>query len=95
MSGVNQFVSEEKHPIEILTIDESVARHQRQKLAELREKRDKARVQAALEALGSAAATDQNLMPYVLEGVRAYATLGEMCDVLRRVFGTYEEPAFQ
>jgi methylmalonyl-CoA mutase N-terminal domain/subunit len=92
--GVNQFVSEEKHPIEILTIDESVARHQRQKLAELREKRDKARVQAALEALGSAAATDQNLMPYVLEGVRAYATLGEMCDVLRRVFGTYEEPAF-
>jgi len=93
--GVNQFVSEEKHPIEILTIDESVARHQRQKLTELREKRDKARVQAALEALGSAAATDQNLMPYVLEGVRAYATLGEMCDVLRRVFGTYEEPAFQ
>jgi methylmalonyl-CoA mutase N-terminal domain/subunit len=92
--GVNQFVSEEKHPIEILTIDESVARHQRQKLTELREKRDKARVRAALEALGSAAATDQNLMPYVLEGVRAYATLGEMCDVLRRVFGTYEEPAF-
>jgi methylmalonyl-CoA mutase N-terminal domain/subunit len=92
--GVNQFVSEEKHPIEILTIDESVARHQRQKLTELREKRDKARVQAALEALGSAAATDQNLMPYVLEGVRAYATVGEMCDVLRRVFGTYEEPAF-
>jgi len=92
--GVNQFVSEEKHPIEILTIDESVARHQRQKLAELREKRDKARVQAALEALGSAAGTDQNLMPYILECVRAYATVGEMCDVLRRVFGTYEEPAF-
>jgi methylmalonyl-CoA mutase N-terminal domain/subunit len=93
--GVNEYVSEEKQPIEILVIDESVAQHQRQKLAELREKRDKTRVQAALGALGSAAGTDQNLMPYILECVRAYATLGEMCDVLRRLYGTYEEPAFQ
>ncbi|MGD0921328.1 MAG: methylmalonyl-CoA mutase family protein [Terriglobia bacterium] len=93
--GVNEFVSAEKHPIEILTIDESVARHQCQKLAELRKKRDNARVQATLEALGSAAGTDENLMPYVLECVRAYSTVGEMCDVLRRVFGTYEEPAFR
>jgi methylmalonyl-CoA mutase N-terminal domain/subunit len=93
--GVNEFVSEEKQPIEILTIDESVARHQSQKVAGLKKQRDQARVEAALEALGSAAGTDQNLMPYVLECVRAYATLGEMCDVLRRVFGTYEEPAFR
>jgi methylmalonyl-CoA mutase N-terminal domain/subunit len=93
--GVNEFVSQEKHPIEILTIDESVARHQSDKLAELRKKRDNARVQATLAALGSAAGTDENLMPYVLECVRAYATVGEMCDVLRRVFGTYEEPAFR
>jgi methylmalonyl-CoA mutase N-terminal domain/subunit len=93
--GVNEFVSEEKQPIEILTIDEGVARHQSQKLAEVKKKRDQARVQATLEALASAAGTDQNLMPYVLECVRAYATLGEMCDVLRRVFGTYEEPAFR
>ena len=93
--GVNEFVSEDKHPIEILTIDESVERHQSHKLAELRKKRDNARVQARLEALGSAAGTDENLMPYVLECVRAYATVGEMCDVLRRVFGTYEEPAFR
>jgi methylmalonyl-CoA mutase N-terminal domain/subunit len=93
--GVNGFVSEEKQPIEILTIDESVARHQSQKVAELKKQRDHPRVEAALEALGSAAGTDQNLMPYVLECVRAYATLGEMCDVLRRVFGTYEEPAFR
>jgi methylmalonyl-CoA mutase N-terminal domain/subunit len=93
--GVNEFVSEEKQPIEILTIDESVARHQSQKVAELKKQRDHPRVEAALEALGSAAGTDQNLMPYVLECVRAYATLGEMCDVLRRVFGTYEEPAFR
>jgi methylmalonyl-CoA mutase N-terminal domain/subunit len=61
----------------------------------LRKQRDNSRVQAALESLASAAATDANLMPYILACVRAYATLGEMCDVLRRVFGTYEEPAFR
>ena len=93
--GVNDFVTDERRPITILVIDENVARLQRQKLAELRERRDNLRVQAALEALSSAASTDANLMPYVLEAVRAYATLGEMCDVLRRVFGTYEEPAFR
>jgi methylmalonyl-CoA mutase N-terminal domain/subunit len=93
--GVNEFVSEDKRPIELLTIDEGVARHQSQKLAEVKKKRDQARVERALEALGSAAGTDQNLMPFVLECVRAYATLGEMCDILRRVFGTYEEPAFR
>jgi methylmalonyl-CoA mutase N-terminal domain/subunit len=93
--GVNDFVSEEKRPIELLVIDESVARRQRQKLGELRQKRDAKRVQSTLEALGSAASSDQNLMPFILECVRAYATLGEMCDILRQVFGTYEEPAFR
>jgi methylmalonyl-CoA mutase N-terminal domain/subunit len=92
--GVNDYVTEEERPIEILVIDESVARHQREKLEQLRRKRDNARVQAALESLGNAASTETNLMPYILECVRAYATLGEMCDVLRKVFGTYEEPAF-
>jgi len=92
--GVNDFVTEEKRPIDILVIDESVARHQQEKLAELRRRRDNVRVQSTLEALGSAAANEQNLMPYILEAVRAYATLGEMCDVLRRVFGVYVEPAF-
>ena len=93
--GVNDFVTEEDRPIKLLVIDDSVARHQVKKLEEVREKRDNAVVQRALEALGSAAATDANLMPYILECVRAYATVGEMCDVLRKVFGTYEEPAFR
>jgi methylmalonyl-CoA mutase N-terminal domain/subunit len=93
--GVNDYVTEEKRPIELLVIDESVARRQHEKLEQLRRKRDNARVQAALESLGSAASTDSNLMPYILECVRAYATLGEMCDVLRKVFGTYEEPPFR
>jgi methylmalonyl-CoA mutase N-terminal domain/subunit len=93
--GVNKYVGEEKRPIEILHIDESVARRQGQRLAELKKKRDARRVESALRALEAAAGTDQNLMPLILEGVRAYATVGEMCDVLRRVFGTYEEPAFR
>jgi methylmalonyl-CoA mutase N-terminal domain/subunit len=93
--GVNDYVVEENRPIEILVIDEKVARHQRERLAELRNKRHSGKVQATLEALGSAASTDKNLMPYILACVRAYATLGEMCEVLRRVFGTYEEPAFR
>ena len=93
--GVNEFVTEEKRPIDILVIDEGVAHAQRHKLSQLRKQRDNARVQSTLEALGRAASTDKNLMPYILECVRTYATLGEMCDVLRRVFGTYQEPAFR
>jgi methylmalonyl-CoA mutase N-terminal domain/subunit len=93
--GVNDYVTEEDRPIKLLVIDDSVARHQVKKLKEVRKNRDNGRAQRALEALGSAAATDANLMPYILEGVRAYATAGELCDVLRKVFGTYEEPAFR
>ena len=93
--GMNEFVTEEKRPIDILVIDEGIAEAQRRKLAELRKQRDNARVQSSLEALGSAASTDRNLMPFILECVRRYATLGEMCDVLRGAFGIYEEPAFR
>lgn len=92
--GVNDFVAEEERPVDILVIDGAIAQRQRERLAGLKKQRDAERVQQTLEALGSAAQTDRNLMPYILECVRAYATLGEMCDVLRRVFGTYEEPAF-
>ncbi len=93
--GVNDFVSEKDRQVDILVIDEAIATRQREKLAALKTNRDNARVLQTLDALGGAAETDRNLMPYLLECVRAYATLGEMCDVLRKVFGTYEEPAFQ
>lgn len=93
--GVNEFAAEEERPIEILSIDERAAAEQRRKLRELRAQRNQRRVEAVLEALGSAASTKENLMPYILNAVRSYATLGEMCDVLRNVFGTYEEPAFR
>ena len=93
--GVNDYVSEAGHPIELLVIDDSVARQQREKLGQLRHKRDNSQVRTTLGSLESAAATDANLMPYILECVRAYATVGEMCDVLRKVFGTYVEPVFR
>ena len=93
--GVNDYVTQEDRSIKLLVIDDSVARHQVAKLEEVRGRRDNACVHRAIESLASAAATDANLMPYILECVRAYATVGEMCDVLRKVFGTYEEPAFR
>ncbi|MBI3280924.1 MAG: methylmalonyl-CoA mutase family protein [Acidobacteria bacterium] len=89
--GVNAFEEVEEHPIEILQVDESAERAQRQKLAGLRSRRDPARVAAALEALRQAARGTGNTMPYILEGVRACATLGEICGALRDVFGSYQE----
>ncbi len=95
VAGVNEFVSEDPHPIETLAASERAPAGQRRKLAALRARRDNARVRSTLDALGGAAESDANLMPYLLECVRSYATLGEMCNVLRRVFGTYQEPAFR
>ncbi|MGH9450870.1 MAG: acyl-CoA mutase large subunit family protein [Terriglobia bacterium] len=91
--GVNDYLTASDPPIETLIIDETAAARQRESLADLKARRDNARVRSTLEALASAAEGDHNLMPYLMNCVRAYATLGEMCDVLRRVFGTYEESA--
>ena len=91
--GVNDYVAEEEAPLPILQIDESVARQQTERLAELRRTRDNRRVTQTLKDLEAAARGDKNTMPYILDCVRAYATLGEVCDTLRQVFGTYEEVA--
>ena len=91
--GVNAFVEEEERPISTLYIDHEVRDRQSKKLARRRQERDGKAAQAALEGLRGAAEGADNLMPPILEAVRAYATLGEMCDVLRGVFGTYEEKA--
>lgn len=90
--GVNRYQSEDQ-PIELLQIDESTARHQREKLAALRARRDNGAVAKSLDALRRAAEGSENTMPYILDAVRAYATLGEMCDALRDVFGAYQETA--
>jgi methylmalonyl-CoA mutase N-terminal domain/subunit len=89
--GVNEFVmDEDAHPI--LYIDEAVAEEQAARVRGLRARRDAARVARALEDLKAAARGEDNLMPPILEASRAYATVGEMCDALREVFGEYEEP---
>ena len=92
--GVNDFVSDEP-ALDLLLIDESVAERQIARTRKVRETRDNGRCRTTLEALRKAAAAgDVNMMPLVLDCVRAYATLGEICDTLRAVYGTYEEPVF-
>ena len=89
--GVNDFVQEGEPPIEILYIDESASERQLARLEALKRTRDDARVGRALDGLRTAASGTENLMPRILEAVRTYATLGEMCDALRDVWGEYEE----
>jgi methylmalonyl-CoA mutase N-terminal domain/subunit len=90
--GVNDYVATEK-PLDILQIDESVARRQAERLSKLRADRSKAEVDRRLSALRKAAEGKDNLMPFLFDAVKAYATVGEVCDTLREVFGTYEEVA--
>jgi methylmalonyl-CoA mutase N-terminal domain/subunit len=90
--GVNDYVTNEK-PLEILQIDEMVATGQAARLRKLRADRSGDEVERRLQALRKAAARQENLMPHILDAVKAYATLGEICDAMRAVFGVYEEVA--
>ena len=92
--GVNAFRMEKEDPYEILYIDESAAGEQLASLNKIRAERDNQKVQDTLQALRNAA-TDENVntMPFMIDAVRAYATVGEISDALRDVFGTYQEPA--
>lgn len=89
--GVNAFTTSEDEQIELLQIGDGAQRRQEEKLAALRRRRDAAAVTRALDGLRRAASGKENTMPYILNAVRAYATLGEMCDALRDVFGSYQE----
>jgi methylmalonyl-CoA mutase, N-terminal domain len=88
--GVNEFTGEEK-PIQILRINESVRQEQSRRLHQLRTERSGEEVARSLAALRKAAQGTENLMPHIYSAVKAYATLGEICDSLREVFGTHEE----
>jgi methylmalonyl-CoA mutase N-terminal domain/subunit len=99
--GANEFAIEEESP-HILYIDETVRHQQMDKLKSLKARRSNDEVKRRLDALKRAAAeepvvrkdgtiSDANTMPYIIEAVRAYATVGEICDALREVYGTYEE----
>jgi methylmalonyl-CoA mutase N-terminal domain/subunit len=91
--GVNDFVASDDDAIHILYIDEGAGDRQLARLEDVRQRRDGGAVDRALEALRAAAAGSRNTMEPLLEAVRAYATIGEMCDALRVVWGEYiEEP---
>ncbi len=90
--SVNEYSSGEKPDIPILEMDPEGERIQFERLNTIRTTRDNTKMNAELAALERAASSDENLMPYILEAVKARATLGETCNVLRGVFGEYEEP---
>jgi methylmalonyl-CoA mutase N-terminal domain/subunit len=91
--GVNAFVEEEEQPLETLYIDEAVEEQQKKDLAQLRRTRDSKAVSSALSALRQACADGKNTLPPLIDAVKTYATVGEISDVMREVYATYEEPA--
>ncbi len=92
--GVNEFVSDGDPGIETLSIESDVADTQKSRLREVRASRNAEAVQQSLHALRQAASGSDNLVPHFMRCVREYATLGEICDTLRSVFGVYVEPIF-
>jgi len=91
--GINEYQMDEPIEIPILKMDEKGEERQINRLKKLRKDRNNQKVERNLSALRKAAMGDENLMPYILDCVHSYATLGETCQVLRDVFGEYEEPA--
>lgn len=89
--GVNKFKIEEEPPKDLLRVDLSVGEGQKKKLQVLKADRDNASVEQKLSALRSACEGDANVMPFILDAVKAYATLGEICGVMREVFGEYQQ----
>ena len=92
--GVNQFVVGEESKIDTLYIKPAVGKKQLERLGAVKTSRNYPVVQQSLMDLGKAASANENLMPFLLSCVKAYATLGEVCDQLKQVFGTYQEPIF-
>ena len=92
--GVNKYVAKKEAPIEFLKIDEWVEVKQTKRLQEVKRRRDNRQVAQTLNDLRVACQGDKNVMPYVIEAVKAYATEQEICDVYREVFGEYRDPGF-
>ena len=92
--GVNDFTLEEEDHSELLKIDLTLESRQKEKVAAVRAERNQAAAKAALAKVESTARDSGNLMPVIIDAVRAYATLGEISDALRRVFGEYRPPSF-
>jgi methylmalonyl-CoA mutase N-terminal domain/subunit len=93
MVGVNEFTVDHEEPIEILRMDPGLESEQAERVRQVRRRRDQAQATNALNSLRKAAAGNDNLMPYILDAVRAYATEGEIMQAMIEVFGTYTETA--
>jgi methylmalonyl-CoA mutase N-terminal domain/subunit len=89
--GVNKFVSTVREGIGTLYIDESAGDRQLARLDDTRRRRDRSRVNTAIDRLQNGAKSESNLMPLLIDAVKAHATVGEMCDGLRKVWGEYVE----
>ena len=89
--GVNQFQSEEEPMKDLLKVNPEIEKKQVEKLSKVKEKRNEEEVQKNLNQLKDIASSEQNVMPVILDCVRSYATLGEICDQLRAVFGEYKD----
>jgi methylmalonyl-CoA mutase, N-terminal domain len=92
--GVNDFTVEEDNQGALLKIDLTLEQQQKKKLAAVRAERNHAAAQAALEKIATVARDGGNLMPAIIDAVRSYATLGEISDAMRNVFGEYRAPSF-
>ena len=90
--GVNKHVMLEERPIHFLKIDESVEREQTERVTRFKAARDMSRVERRLKQLAEACRNGRNLMPVLVDAVKDYASLGEISDVYRQVFGLYREP---
>ena len=93
--GVNRFTREEpeRHQLQLWELDSALGDRQREELARVKARRDAGRVARTLGNLRESARSDQSLMPAIIDAVRAYASIGEICAVLREEFGTFQEPA--
>ncbi len=91
--GVNEFVSDKSEKVPVFRLDPAIEQRQVARLTDLRRRRDNRAVAAALTAVEQAARKGDNTIPSLVEAIKAYATLGEICDVFRDLWGTYQEPA--
>jgi methylmalonyl-CoA mutase N-terminal domain/subunit len=92
--GVNKFTDEDEQPIDVLRIDARAEQKQIERVREVRRRRSASDVARTLDDLRRAAEGTENTMPYILDAVRAYATVGEICGALKDVFGSYTETSF-
>ena len=92
MVGVNKYASDNQHPIPLVEIEEKVGEEQIKRLNDVRRKRDNKAVKKSLDSIKNACEKGENVMPHCIEAVKALATLQEICDVYRDVYGEYKDP---